>query len=400
MVFSPYHTDIQAEKPKFELTVIEDGTQSVKNNDISTNKDKGVLLKGNLEKARGEKVRNDFSIKVGKEKNENVTSVAVAYPVGDLKGNKYKETKEKIKKHKKNKQAVYLYGGINAEEINNIFDEEIVPVLNQEELRSELVEKGLKEEEIVTALQEHEQVNNEKFDVVGVYEVNGQVVPYLATIDSDVPLTSVHYVDSIYEHAEESVVPLNSLLSQNKAEAVAVRSVTNRNSSAYSGTTKIANINVDMYLDKKGDADSKYDYFTLKNHTEVDAYNGAKPFTIGIRHTIPYTADEIEDWRPKSTTNQDNFNVSLPWGFSWQFQTQDDVDVTTTGSQVNDYANWHVSEARTFSSYLHDPERFTPGHSWLSTGTYANTRIATEFAFDYKYETRKLAFNYHFTYDY
>jgi hypothetical protein len=162
-----------------------------------------------------------------------------------------------------------------------------------------------------------------------------------------------------------------------------------------------------LYLEQDLDETVEiYDHFAIKNHVELETFNGADPWLISIDNNFPFAGctsgncDNIQDWQPQDTTNESSFTLSFPWGLGWSFNTNDDVDVDVSGSQASDYAHWSFTEARTWSSYLHNPERVTPGSAWISTGSYAAVDVSTIGYFDYELQTRSIQFDYDYRYDY
>jgi hypothetical protein len=365
---------------------------------------KGKEIRNQLSNARGESVREDFLFDITSEMTDEQkkSSDAFAFNPKAMTAREKNEIQDLLNSDK----IVYLYDEITLPQVNEVFGEEVFQILDNETIKNELIEKGYKGAELEKLVLKEQQINEKKYDVIGGYKRNGKVIPFLGTIQTDdSEIGMVHYIDSILDNVNHVHLEKKSILTTSKAVATNVHDSPNHNATAYSGTTKVANINMDYFLEQDlEETVDKYDHFALKDHMELTTYNGADPTGMLLRHDLPYAGctdcDNMEEWSPKDTTNESSISVSLPWGIGWNFTTNDDIDIDASGSQTTDYAKWFVTEARTWSSYLHNPERATPGNAWISTGTYAGVDITNIGYFDYDNQITGVALEFSYRYNY
>jgi hypothetical protein len=387
---------INANNSELKLTVV-----NVENDGL------GEEVRSQLSKARGIEVRKDFVFEITSQltDEQKESSDSFAFSAKDLSTKDIEQIRSLIDSQK----TVYLYGKITRSQANEIFSERVFHVLDEQELTSELKEKGIKETEIPKLVAEELKKNKRTFDVIGGYKVDDKIVPYTATIQDDTELTLAHYIDAMLDNINDEYLASNTFFGTLVAHATQVDSSPDHNSTAYVGGVKTANINMDYYLEQDLDeTDVDYDHFALKDHMEFTTYNGADPWLMRVYHDITYAntcssgdpCDNLKDWDPDDITNESSFTVALPWSIGWTFSTNDDIDIDVTGNQTKDYVYWDIDEARTWSSYLHNPERVTPGNAWISTGTLAYISIENRAWYDYNGQTRDLQFNFDYKYDY
>jgi hypothetical protein len=390
---------INAETQKtFKLTVIDP-----ENVGMSTE------VREKMEDARGQAIRSDFNFDIVNEvaTEKYLPSNAFAFNSKKLSST----TKDKIKKMLEYGYPIYLYHKLNRKEANEIFGQELFVLPDKERLHQELSSKGYSGEKLEQLVEEELEKINQTFDVIGAYKNSeGKIVPVLATINTDDGnLDLAKYLHVILSHINDKFLADSSLVITNGdfGEGTSVDNSLNHWSESYIGGDLVASINMDYYLGRDLDEQVEdYDHFALQDHMEFETFNGAEPVLMFIEHDLPFAGcsyepcDNIIDWDPKSTTSSDTFSISLPWGISWSFNTNDDVDVSTIGSQTNDYVRWEFTEARTWSNYLHNPERVTPGNAWVSTGTYAGIDIENRAYFEYDSQTYSIQNYYDYRYDY
>jgi len=309
-------------------------------------------------------------------------------------------------------KIVYLYGtSVSSEKAASIFG---VPFettsLTKEQIRKELKESGYKEgkqleEEVIKEMN----AQHETYNVVGVIQSKkGTKQLYVADIQQDKkdPALSTNdtsfFVDLIIDNVNHQHLKSTSIFSGNQVKAGSepiVKSWVNKNSTLYIGSKKVATLNADYYLQKDNDErDKKRDYFVLQSNMELINYNGARNQRLHVKHDVPLTTSELQDWDPRGKTGS-SFSVSLPWGISWNFNTGARVKVTDYASTTYDYATWLVSRSL-FSLNLPSPVEFRPGSAWTSTGTYAAVNVDSYGEVAYKGADRKITQFLKLRYDY
>ena len=268
-------------------------------------------------------------------------------------------------------QKIYLYGpGITINDFMNLLG------INKEQSKEELEKKQ----------NAKFQSENVKYNVIG-YSSDGSL--YLATIGSENEILPYMYLRAILDDQIES---LNKTQPTSMASGAIinndiqlVKSANNINIYTYYLDTLMGQINADWYLYRNlSESETDYDYFSVRDNVEVTAYNLASIDELWVDHDIPADIDHIQDWGPEDNTSS-SFQVSLPMGISWQFNTNGDVVVDEQGSQTLDYGRWELSY-KFGTTAMPNPTRFEPGTEWKSWGTYAYMQIrhrATFYIFGY-----------------
>ncbi|MGB8452485.1 MAG: hypothetical protein WCD89_09140 [Anaerocolumna sp.] len=167
-----------------------------------------------------------------------------------------------------------------------------------------------------------------------------------------------------------------------------------------------AQLNADyiMYQNLSEDSDDTYDYFYLKNNVELytNSGKGCTGNNITVTHTLPFSSDELEDWGPTSSSDDDTFTVSLPWGVAWTFNAYSNIDIETSGSQANDTVTYEAYNHSLMGYYPFDDDnvRIQPGTAWASTGTYAGINTEASAEVDYGVNTYSLSLSDDIRYQY
>ncbi|MFD2671491.1 hypothetical protein [Marinicrinis sediminis] len=302
-------------------------------------------------------------------------------------------------------KAVYVYGGVSRSEANEIFGIEIFPTPEKDKIVKALRTKKLSERDLEHAVNEElRKTVHRKFDVVGVYtDSNGKTIPYLSDLFvEEGSKTTAKFAASIVNHINKKIQKKNSFISKNVASAdTRVDHQLDIGGSYFIGSKEIATMEMDYYLVQDQDETTSDDYFAIEDHMEVETFHGADPVMMKAKHSLPYSVDDLQDWSPGDTSDKQNFSVNLPWGISWNFSTNDDVDVDASGSQSSDTVSWEFTEARFWSSYLHNPERVKPGSAWVSAGeSLAAVDIVNTLHFDYQSQIRTWNYSYDYRYYY
>lgn len=109
--------------------------------------------------------------------------------------------------------------------------------------------------------------------------------------------------------------------------------------------------------------------------------------------------NKIEKWSPNSSDS--SWTVSLPWGLSWSWNTQDSVSVENNGSTSSNYAEWLISY-RWYQTSLSNPTLFRPGTAWLSKASArkAAINISSSGTVRYNGELKNVTQDHGYTYRY
>lgn len=371
-------------------------------------------LLGDIEKSRGQKIDKRIKVDLLKENKDKgyIKDTAYGYPIIDLTDKQKKEIKELIQ----NENLVYLYGDkVSVEAANEIFGTEIKPLLTLEQLKYEYEQKNsdYTKEEIVNLAQFEFDRQNKTYQVVGLLNKNNQKQIYLSNLDltdsSNTKKTEKpklkDFVDSMLDNIDQSHIEDISLFSSGSfvttlAADTPIKDWTDLNYTKTVGGVKIATLNGDFYLYKNPDPNPDSDYFGLKSKLELTKYNGSTSLNMQVNNDLPTApTDNVQGWEPKSTASSYKFEVSLPLGFSWEFEPGGNVQVTTSGSQTSDYANWYFQPTISQISLI-SPCRVEPGIDWVSKGTFANMDVTSNGKVSYNSVVYTLPLNFDVRYDY
>ena len=379
-IISPMNfTNAFQEKDPLNLLVIDN------NNRIDGNE---ILKK--IEQSRGKAIEGAENLELDTTNRTEAKNAkdydAVAFSVDDVDSKNATQIQDLVDSEK----IVYLYGkSISVSKANEILGIELAPKLNEEELRKQLVKKGITDEAKQDKIVGKETSKNESYQVVGVFISQGKKDVFLGDIQHDekesdkevFELDLPKYIDSIIRNINKNHLRSTSLFSINKANAEEiVDSKTNRNSTLYVGSTVVANLNGDYYLkQEKNESDPDVDYFAIDSKLELIEYNGADNQRLSIGSDLPFScstcSDQIKDWDPRSGGGS-SWSVSLPWSISWSFDTDASVAADVSGSTTYDYADWYITK-RWWQTKLVSPALFEPGTAWVSGGTYAGIDISS-----------------------
>lgn len=327
---------------------------------------------------------------------DGVTSLA--YPVEAVKKD------ESIKKGLQNAiqlgKRVYLYGGVTYDEYRELLglDEISVTLTSDTGVKYNIThggrdkaatEKGPLKKKSNKLLTEKE----DKYDIIG-YTLDGNAKHRLfaSTIavyeekKKSIP-TEAHYMREILDNlsyvidqsAQETTTKSSiGFMKLNKAYAagnnVIVATAPQRYSaSAYDGGVLAGKTITDWTLEQnKDETVSNYDFFLVKDNTQIYDYNGYWSKELLTDHDIPYDSDYIQDWGPSdSSSSPYTIQIGFPWAVSFQFSMSSDPDVDEQGSLDLDYARWNTSVVL----FDMNGDVFKAWTGWKSSGTFASMDI-------------------------
>ena len=271
---------------------------------------------------------------------------AVAIPLNCID----KTTQSTLQRLIKAGKAVYVYGdAISIDMVEPIFGEELC-------LRAEDMEEGY---------------SYQKYNVLGIKKDTITRLLYghyiidesEHKVSNDFRNDPMRYFELIEQDLEKKFFTKTSL-STNTADAM---DLVYRHQTVltnfYSGATLIGTIDSDYYLYRNyNESLPDVNYYSVQTTHQQTARNGAWNKYLQTKHYKHYSNDNIYDWGPASTTSQTSFSFSIPWSLSIAFSNSNPIDVSTTASIANDWAQSKVT--RTWGD-LPDIVTFKPGTSWL-----------------------------------
>ncbi|ADU30930.1 hypothetical protein [Evansella cellulosilytica] len=108
----------------------------------------------------------------------------------------------------------------------------------------------------------------------------------------------------------------------------------------------------DWWLFSIDNNDANYDYFNLESATQYREFNGARLVRTESWYRMVYDNDELRDSDPASTNwGSNSFSVSIPWGFNYNWDTNNSASVSHIQDRAADYAVWTVSGLRNYDEF-------------------------------------------------
>ncbi|GAE47347.1 hypothetical protein JCM21738_4320 [Mesobacillus boroniphilus JCM 21738] len=156
-----------------------------------------------------------------------------------------------------------------------------------------------------------------------------------------------------------------------KADSTSVKSNPARvfGKAYYSGTEVGYTATSWILYKSSADDDPKFDYFSLKDATEMQGHGWYVP-KLWTNHDIPFDRDFIDDWAPYDDADG-SYSVTFgwPWNISVTANMSTDPKIDAQGSTTYDYARWVVTDSNM------DGDVFRPGTSWRSAQGYRYARL-------------------------
>lgn len=325
--------------------------------------------------------------------SEDDNATDLAFYIKDVE--KSSELREHLKLALSEGKMVYIYGGLTYEEYAQLLglDNLTVDVASESGKSMELKMVDKKDEKHKVKQNSLNVEGEDTHDIIG-YTLSPDVTDRLFVSDINVTTkngkinpNNKHYMQEILSNlstkiensgeATEKSSFLN-LLKENKAKATPVASIpAPATASAYWNDMLIGRIITAWSLDQGFDEkDSKFDYFTVKDNSQILSYNGCAPNYYKEDHDIPRDIDKIYDWDPGDDSSSPyQIGIEAPWAISYGFELGGDPNVEDIGSVDNDYGRWEIKNG--LSGSLKNGDRFRPATAWYSAGTYATMDIRT-----------------------
>lgn len=339
----------------------------------------------------------------------------VAYDVKKVRNNP--KLQKRLQEILQSGKKVYLYGGLTLDEYKKLLNikEMIADVTDPKSNKQILAQFGETEEKPRKKNSPAEKDEDVR-EVVG-YTLNSKDASkvFISDITIDSPMGTVkpteeHFmkevlsgVNATINKEEGNVVEeaeVGGILHTEKASAgnVTRKSSATLTASGYFGSLLLGRVYTDWTLIQDTDeSEYKYDYFVVKDKSQLYSYNSARTNYLKVDHDIPGVDDQVADWAPvDDSASPYNISIGIPWNISTSFSMGSNPKVDSQGSIAYDYGRWVVTDYS-----IGDGEIFYPYTGWKSTGTYANMDIRKQARF-YANDIQGAGINVHYnvTWDY
>lgn len=383
------------------------------------NKVEKNVTDGSLNKIN-QKIKNkQIKTNAKKEKdilNDDVRSYTdVAYDVKKVRNNP--KLQKRLQEILQSGKKVYLYGGLTLEEYKKLLNiKEMTVDVTDAKSDKQIIAQFGETEEKPRKKNSHAEKDEDVREVIG-YTLDSKDASkvFISDITIESPMGTVkpteeHFVREVLSGVNATInkeegnvqeeAEVGGILHTNKASAgnVTRKSSATLTASAYNGSYLLGRVYTDWTLMQDTDeSEYKYDYFVVKDKSQLYSYNSARTNYLYVDHDIPGVEDQVADWAPvDDTASPYQISIGLPWSISTSFNMGSNPKVDSQGSIASDYGRWVVTDYN-----IGDGEVFYPYTGWKSTGTYANMDIRKKAQF-YANEYMGAGLNVHYnvTYDY